>query len=350
MHSALRWCITSSVQPNNRNNFVATVSAPDYYGSDGLELIKSGRIITQFLNEPPTNVALGGTHFVGPNDVWGWDFASGLRHFVITSSGLLEAPGIAGSYGIGAIDTNGTNLYDVNGQVFNASTGDLVGTIAAIGSFPPASAVLTDTSSGRTFFSTQYNGLVAVDSRTLAQVGNTQALNVNFPFINPPNRLQRWAASGLSLLSYNYETNGFDLVLLRTALLYPSPGPNPLPVVSSVAPSPVFGKGPNFFLTVNGSHFVRGATVQWNGSNRTTRWVSALKLVADIPASDIAAAGTAHIAVVKPGPGGGKSNYTVAKRSVIFEPLGAGEAHSECATSRVPENLGGKCVKVRRHT
>ena len=77
--------------------------------------------------------------------------------------------------------------------------------------------------------------------------------------------------------------------------------------MASVTRSPLTSKGPNFLLTVNGSHFIRGAVVQWNGSNRTTKWLSALKLVADIPASDIAAAGTAHVTVVNPTPGGGKS-------------------------------------------
>jgi hypothetical protein len=77
--------------------------------------------------------------------------------------------------------------------------------------------------------------------------------------------------------------------------------------VASVIPSPLASKGANFLLTVNGSHFVRGAVVQWNGSNRTTKWLSALKLLADIPASDIAVPGTANITVLNPSPGGGKS-------------------------------------------
>jgi hypothetical protein len=47
--------------------------------------------------------------------------------------------------------------------------------------------------------------------------------------------------------------------------------------------------------------------VTWNGQNRTTIWVSATKLLVDIPAADIATAKTAKIVVVNPGPGGGKS-------------------------------------------
>ena len=83
---------------------------------------------------------------------------------------------------------------------------------------------------------------------------------------------------------------------------------NPLPVLTSVSPSPVASKGSNFLLTVTGSKFIRGAVVQWNGVTRTTKWVSATKLVADIQASEIKAARTAKITVVNPGPGGGPSS------------------------------------------
>jgi hypothetical protein len=47
--------------------------------------------------------------------------------------------------------------------------------------------------------------------------------------------------------------------------------------------------------------------VQWNGLNRTTRYVDEATLQVDIPASDIAAAGTAKVRVINPAPGGGAS-------------------------------------------
>jgi hypothetical protein len=222
---------------------------------------------------------------------------------VISGKNLLEASGISGLFGIGAFDTNGVNLYDVNGQVFNAATGAIVGTIAQINNYSPASAVLTDSNSGRSFFLDQYNGILAIDSKTLANVGTIGNLNAT----NPPNRLQHWGPDGLSYLTYDYTTSGYDLVLSRSRFFYPAVGPNPLPTLASVSPSPLTSKGPNISLTVNGSHFIRGAVVLWNGSTRTTKWLSPLKLVADIPASDIAVPGTAHITVLNPLPGGGKS-------------------------------------------
>jgi hypothetical protein len=55
-----------------------------------------------------------------------------------------------------------------------------------------------------------------------------------------------------------------------------------------------------FTLTVNGSNFVSGAVVNFNGSPRTTNFVSTTQLTASIPASDVASAGTAPITVSNP--------------------------------------------------
>jgi hypothetical protein len=51
---------------------------------------------------------------------------------------------------------------------------------------------------------------------------------------------------------------------------------------------------------VNGSNFISTSVVQWNGSNRTTTFVSATQLTAQITAADIATAGTASVKVFTP--------------------------------------------------
>ncbi|MHB1938508.1 MAG: hypothetical protein ACYCOR_18270 [Acidobacteriaceae bacterium] len=60
-------------------------------------------------------------------------------------------------------------------------------------------------------------------------------------------------------------------------------------------------------MTVNGTNFVAASAVQWNGASRTTSYVSATKLTAQINSSDIATAGNANITVVDPGASGGTS-------------------------------------------
>lgn len=83
---------------------------------------------------------------------------------------------------------------------------------------------------------------------------------------------------------------------------------NPVPVATTLNPNSATAGGGGFTLTVNGSSFVNGAIVRWNGSNRTTTFVSATQLTAAITAADIGAAGTQGVTVFNPGPGGGLSN------------------------------------------
>ena len=82
---------------------------------------------------------------------------------------------------------------------------------------------------------------------------------------------------------------------------------NPVPVLTSISPNAATAAGAGFTLTVNGSNFVNGAIVRWNGANRTTTFVNAGQLTATIPATDIATVGSANVTVFNPTPGGGTS-------------------------------------------
>jgi FG-GAP-like repeat/Abnormal spindle-like microcephaly-assoc'd, ASPM-SPD-2-Hydin/FG-GAP repeat len=79
-------------------------------------------------------------------------------------------------------------------------------------------------------------------------------------------------------------------------------GANPVPLVTQpLMPDAAAPGGAAFTLTVNGTGFVSGAIVNWNGSPRTTTLVSGSRLTAAITAADIAAAKTASISVTNPG-------------------------------------------------
>jgi len=83
---------------------------------------------------------------------------------------------------------------------------------------------------------------------------------------------------------------------------------NPAPAITTLSPASATVGGPAFTLTVNGTGFVNGSTVRWNGANRATTFVSATNLTAAITAADIATAGAASVTVVNSTPGGGTSN------------------------------------------
>lgn len=100
---------------------------------------------------------------------------------------------------------------------------------------------------------------------------------------------------------------------------------SPAPALSSVSPTTAYtGSGP-FTLTVNGSGFTAASVVRWNGFDRATIFISSSQVQAAIPATDVAASGTAQITIFNPPPGGGTS------ASIAF-PVVAGPTLSVDAT------------------
>jgi len=84
---------------------------------------------------------------------------------------------------------------------------------------------------------------------------------------------------------------------------------NPVPqVVGPVKPQTVIPGSGAFTLTVYGANFVSGAVVNWNRSPRSTTFISARELKAQILGSDVATATAGYITVTNPPPGGGISS------------------------------------------
>jgi hypothetical protein len=77
------------------------------------------------------------------------------------------------------------------------------------------------------------------------------------------------------------------------------------PVICSISPASVVAGASAFTLSVVGAGYSSGSTVDWNGSSRTTAFVNANSLQAQITATDVAKAGTAAVTVT--GGGGGTS-------------------------------------------
>jgi WD40-like Beta Propeller Repeat len=77
------------------------------------------------------------------------------------------------------------------------------------------------------------------------------------------------------------------------------------PVICSISPASVVAGAPAFTLSVVGAGYSSGSTVNWNGSSRTTTFVNANSLQAQITSTDVAKAGTAAVTVT--GGGGGTS-------------------------------------------
>jgi hypothetical protein len=68
-----------------------------------------------------------------------------------------------------------------------------------------------------------------------------------------------------------------------------------------LVPSAVTAGSSGFTLTVNGTGFVPGAAVQWNGMPLVTNFVSASQLTTNVPSSKVAVSGTISVTAVNPG-------------------------------------------------
>ena len=84
---------------------------------------------------------------------------------------------------------------------------------------------------------------------------------------------------------------------------------NPVPLINQpLSPDAILPGGASFILTVNGTGFVSGSVVKWNGQALATQFVSQSKLTATVLAGDVASFNTAAVTVFNPAPEGGTSN------------------------------------------
>ncbi len=83
---------------------------------------------------------------------------------------------------------------------------------------------------------------------------------------------------------------------------------NPAPTITNLVPAFAVAGDAGFTLAVYGNNFgSEYSTVQWNGTNVPTAFVSSTQLNATISAADIASPGTASVSVFNIMPGGGES-------------------------------------------
>jgi hypothetical protein len=87
----------------------------------------------------------------------------------------------------------------------------------------------------------------------------------------------------------------------NTLILAINPAVSGAPTITSLSPSSATAGGASFILTANGTGFVPGSIVQWNGLSLITNYTSANQLTASVSAGLIASPGSANIAVTNPG-------------------------------------------------
>jgi hypothetical protein len=166
----------------------------------------------------------------------------------------------------------------------SATAGDPALTLTVIGSnFLPASVVHWNGAARPTTFVTSGELQAAIPASDLAARATAQVTVAN-------------PAPG------GGTSNGLPFTI------YPGGPTNPVPALSALSPTSAKTGGPAFILTLTGTNFIAASVVYWNGAARPTTFINGGQLQAAIPASDLAAVGTAQVTVVNPAPGGGTSN------------------------------------------
>lgn len=240
-------------------------------------------------------LTVNGTGFVGASTVW-WNGSQRTTQFV-------SATQLTASISAADIATAGTVSVVVNnpapgGGSSSAATFTINNPAPAITSLSPNSAL-----TGGAAFTLTINGTGFVNASSVWWNGS-------------PRTTQFVSATQLtaSIPASDIASAGTASVVVQN----PAPGGgsspaatfsinNPSPAITSLSPNSTLVGGAAFTLTINGMGFINASTVWWNGSQRTTQFVSATQLTASIPATDIATVGTASVVVQNPSPGGGSS-------------------------------------------
>ena len=151
------------------------------------------------------------------------------------------------------------------------------------------------------------NGIASV---SLTNVGSVEDATIIF---KPPGSLGVGTYTDVVSLGACYDqactkpiANSPQQVLVTYVVTLGNPA-TATPVISSLSPISIAAGSGSFTLAITGGDFATGSVVLWNGAARSTTFVSATSLLAQIAASDVASVGTASVSVSNASTGGGVS-------------------------------------------
>ena len=304
------------VVPGSPQSVVAALFRVASPAEDGIALFNDGGLVNWLPDQFSTNYASVDSFAFAGNPALIYSepltvLSPTFGVFSVTSAGITEQGQGPFASGGPLIVSDGTLLYAASGQVWNPPS-TLVGTYTPAPSL--AASIVPDRSLERTFFLDPYSGsgseVDAYDQTTFSFLGS-----VAFPLLYHPDvlGLNRWGSDGFAFAVGNSvpAAGTGQVILFHSALARSVPSTIPAPVLSSLNTPAVQEGSPSFVLSVQGSSFVLGATIDWNGSPRSTTFVSPTQLSALIPASDISQPGSAQITAVNPNPGGASAALTL---------------------------------------
>jgi hypothetical protein len=261
--------------------------------------------------------------FASPTELYAYDGETSGAEFYrysVNSSGLTLIDGTTldglGGYG-GQFQLANGLVYGQGGAIINPSTtppsqiqtlplidfygsgdvGESVG-LAADPSLQKDFIMLENLAGTSAFGLIRYNLNTYLPEAILEMPSSTSGYDAGWT-------MQRFGQDGLAILAnvgVGVTTAVPQLFLLRGPFIAPQEltGNGAATITSSSPASLAHGAG-NTVLTLTGLNFTPGMAVTWNGSYRTTQWISPTQATVYIPASDLTSAGSGLLVATNPG-------------------------------------------------
>lgn len=261
--------------------------------------------------------------FASPTQIYAYDSQTSGAEFYrysITASGLALTDGttLDGLGGFsGGFQAGSTLVYGDSGGIINPTTTppSQVQTLPLIdfygsGDIGGGVAVVADPSLQKEFLmqvnlaGTSAYGLVRYDLKSYLPEAELP-MPTSASGIESAWTMQRFGQDGLALLSndsFGVSPAVSQLLLIRGPFVAPQElSINTAAVLTSTSASSIAHGNGNMTITLTGSNFLPGVAITWNGSYRTTTIVDTTHVTIALPASDLAAAGTASLVATNPG-------------------------------------------------
>jgi hypothetical protein len=186
------------------------------------------------------------------------------------------------------------------GHISTMATGDwaFTATVDGTDTFNSGS---TDSNGNITPWHAYRQEIIAINvvSGEVQRLAHHRSRSVYSDYYSAPRLSTSWTGNIVGFASnFNQPGSGSPVVDIYAIPFTTSATPVTL---SSVNPSSITAGSASFVLSATGSNFASTSTVQWNGADRMTTFVSSTQLRASIPASDVSTAGTAQVTVATPG-------------------------------------------------
>ncbi|HTS08757.1 MAG TPA: hypothetical protein VMP68_24525 [Candidatus Eisenbacteria bacterium] len=234
-----------------------------------------------------------------------------LTQIIVDSNGGTLGTQWYGLVNGSAIDYASGLIYSNGGQVFNPSTGLLVGTYDVGNSCCGNSTaqVLPDPAINRVFavgvtpFFSDF-GITTYDQAKFTPIAVADLSQFN----GLPSPALQWGNDGLAFTVQPSCCNTQpQMILVQSPAMFAKGASNRTPATRSLSPASVAHGSGNLLVAVKGTNFVPGSQVTWNGISLFADYVSAKQLNLYVPSNLLASPGAADVIVFNPAPHGGTS-------------------------------------------